>query len=308
MLTAQEVQTWIEGKLDGTHPEFGPVDVTTLASKDFVIFYPASTTVTSYGVSLCNGDQFNAAVTLPSGAVANYDAVAECSAPPGPNQVTFLAWDAVYGVTAQLGSPDPDLQPYPSNWGNYDTAHAAYQLVPATGNLQGACSLARLNWVGTGPNAVPILLDAGVPLDAGPGVTWSNNAAAGYHDPCIPDLPGPYFVSVPVTRDAVQVTTNPFTTPPMVVTSPGVLVPVGSAKTVDLQLLSDAPTSGPWTVSAEVLDSSGFTFAFDRTTGQNGDVLHLSITAPSAPQQGTAVVYSTLEGRRTFYVFPMESK
>jgi hypothetical protein len=150
-------------------------------------------------------------------------------------------------------------------------------------------------------------LDSGVPQDALLGIVWSNKAAAAYHDPCIPNVGGPYFVSVPVARDPVQVTLQPLAGS-MVVTSTGVLVPVGSTKTVDVQLLSDGPTTAPWTVSTQLLGGSGFTFSFDRSTGQNGDVLHLSITAPSTAQQGTVALYSTLEGRRTFYVFPVQSK
>ena len=152
-----------------------------------------------------------------------------------------------------------------------------------------------------------VVLDSGVPQDALLyGFAWSNKAAAAYHDPCVPNVGGSYFVSVPAAHDEVQVTLQPLAGP-MVVTATGVLVPVGSTKTVDVELLSDGPTSGPWTVSTQLLFGTGFTFSFDRTTGQNGDVLRLSITAPSTPQQGTVALYSTLEGRRTFYVFPVQS-
>jgi hypothetical protein len=307
MLTAQEVQTWVEGKLDGTHPEFGPVDATTLASKVFVIYYPAATTI-SYGASLCQGE-VNAGLTLSSGAVANWVAVAECGTPPpGLSESDSIAGSAEFGVACQIVSPDPQLQVYPSNWQSFDTAHAASGLLLTFApQVVAGCILARATPAGTGFNAVPVSLDAGVPRDAERFAVWSNKAAAAYHDPCLPNVGGPYFVSVPVARDPVQVTLQMFATP-MVVTSTGVLVPVGSTKTVDMQLLSDGPTSGPWTVSADVLDGSGFTFAFDRTTGQNGDVLHLSITAPSTAQQGTAVVYSTLDGRRTFSMFLVQSQ
>jgi hypothetical protein len=176
--------------------------------------------------------------------------------------------------------------------------------------VAGGCALARWTPAGAGLLAPAVPLDASLPPNAGPPLgwaVWSNKAAAAYHDPCIPDPVGPYFVSVPVTSDQVQVTLRPYAGK-MDVTSKGVLVPVGTKKTVDVQLLSDGPTSGPWTVSTQLIDQADFKFSFDRTTGQNGDVLHLTITAPSTQEQGTVALYSTLEGRRTFYVFPVQSR
>jgi hypothetical protein len=306
-LTAQQVQTWIEGKLDGTHPEFGAVDATTLASEVFVVYYPPATNVTWYSVPVCQND-FNAGVTLSSGAVANYVVVAECGTPPsGASETDTLAGNAIFGVVSQIASPDPKLQPYPSNWEFFDTGHAANATVAvASVQLAGACFLSRFTPVGTGLNATSLWLDAGIPQDAWMGAVWSNQAAAAYHDPCRPDLPGAYFVSVPVAQDQVQVKLQPYLSP-MVVNGTGVLVPVGTTKTVDVDLLSDGPTSGPWTVSTQILQGAGFTFAFDRTTGQNGDVLHLAITAQSTAQQATVALYSTLGDRRTFYVFPVQS-
>jgi hypothetical protein len=74
----------------------------------------------------------------------------------------------------------------------------------------------------------------------------------------------------------------------------GVQIPIGSSKTIDLDLYSDAPTSGPWTVSAYDLTSDFFgeppalSFGFDKATGQNGDVLHLTITAMATSPMGAA--------------------
>ncbi|HEY2366028.1 MAG TPA: hypothetical protein VGH87_06565, partial [Polyangiaceae bacterium] len=49
-------------------------------------------------------------------------------------------------------------------------------------------------------------------------------------------------------------------------------------KTIEVQLFSDAPTSD-WNVDAvDVKDPAGFTFSWDRQTGNNGDTLHLTIT------------------------------
>ena len=64
-------------------------------------------------------------------------------------------------------------------------------------------------------------------------------------------------------------------------------IPVGSSATVELDLYSDAPTSGPWKVSVILDDRHGCfggngdssRFKLDKTEGQNGDKIHLTIKA-----------------------------
>jgi hypothetical protein len=111
---------------------------------------------------------------------------------------------------------------------------------------------------------------------------WSNTLAKGGHDPCAPNLPGtPYFQSAPVLDQAVS-----FNAAALGGTfhTKGIVIPVGMNKTIEIDLFSDAATSGPWTVSvtdplalflgtAPTLD-----FSLDRTSGQNGEKLHLTIT------------------------------
>jgi hypothetical protein len=113
--------------------------------------------------------------------------------------------------------------------------------------------------------------------------TWSNISAGASHDPCVPAIAGPFFDSAPVLPDTVMLTSFLTGT----VTSQGVIVPAGMSKMIEVKLFSDGPTSGPWTVQADDLlfqlyGSSGLqntmSFAWDKTTGQNGDTLHLTIT------------------------------
>jgi len=136
--------------------------------------------------------------------------------------------------------------------------------------------------------------------------TWSNALAAGSHDPCAPSLAGqPFFDSAPVLGETVTFTS--FVTGN--ITSHGVTIPVGKNKTIDVELFSDAPTSGPWTVTADDLLSKyygkyGFapslSFQWDRTQGVNGETLHLTITVTAASTLGGAhgfVITSTLGDR-----------
>jgi hypothetical protein len=308
-LTAPAIETWLAGKLDGTHPEFGAVDATTLASKVFVVFFPPGSDVKYTGFDQCQGG-YNAGVTLVSGAAVNYVAVAECGTPPaGVSPADAFTVPAVGNGIWAILSPDPDQQLWPSNFEFYDGAHGAFG---SPGLFM--CSLEQASLTGSATVGIANLTWDPA-LRPPPGVwlrMWSNQAAAAYHDPCVPAPSGPYFVSVPVVNDQVDVKLGGTPAPGILDfsqgTTTGVLVPVGGNKTIDVELLSDGPTSGAWTVSAGSAYGTGFTLAFDKTTGQNGDVLHLTITAPSNAQEDVVAIYSTLDKRQTFSVFAVQSK
>jgi hypothetical protein len=111
--------------------------------------------------------------------------------------------------------------------------------------------------------------------------TWSNKAAAASQDPCEPDGSVPYFNSAAVLTQTVTVSGSmegSFTTQ-------GIVIPVGGVGTVQLDLYSDAPTSGPWTVEAYDFSSlfggpTELEFSFggkQMVTGKNGDTIELSI-------------------------------
>jgi hypothetical protein len=111
---------------------------------------------------------------------------------------------------------------------------------------------------------------------------WSNKAAAGGHDPCVPPPPGDaYVLGVP---DVAPTTIYPGQ---QVI---GIAVAPGSSTTVDVHFYSDGPVSGPFTLSAseptvpQLLDPAHqLSFSFDQTQGQDGDVAHLTVTrAPPA--------------------------
>jgi hypothetical protein len=115
--------------------------------------------------------------------------------------------------------------------------------------------------------------------------SWSDRAAAAGTDPCVPVPLNPYFDSMAVLPDTV--TLSYYGTP---TTTKGVLIPIGSTKTIDVQLFSTAATSGPWTVTAYDLNdylgnTANTTVSLDQSTGSNGDVLHLTITVNSKDAQ-----------------------
>jgi hypothetical protein len=136
--------------------------------------------------------------------------------------------------------------------------------------------------------------------------TWSNLSAAASHDPCVPATTGSaFFDSAPVLPDTVTFT-SPITPN---ITTQGITIPVGQSKTIEVDLFSDGATTGPWTVTAaDVLSTyygsygipASLSFAWDRTSGVNGEKLHLTITVTQASIVGNGhafMITSTLNGR-----------
>ena len=105
-------------------------------------------------------------------------------------------------------------------------------------------------------------------------------------------------------------TTGPMPSPDVIFDTLFAYQKSGALKTaIDLDLFSDAPTSGPWKVEAkDVASLSGnrpyLAFELDRDEGQNGERLHLTITALREGEAGGAefMIVSTL-GSRASYAF-----
>jgi hypothetical protein len=119
--------------------------------------------------------------------------------------------------------------------------------------------------------------------------SWSNAAAAAGHDPCVPTVTkDPYFAAAPVPVDTVA---GPG------VSTTGVLVAPGTPRTIDLDLFSDGPLAGPMTVQAREVrpGMSNLSFQLDRAAGENGDTLHLTISA-SHVVQGRAIAIEATVG------------
>jgi hypothetical protein len=279
-LTDADIQTWLQGKLDATNPAFGPVDGPTLANEIFMIFYPETTTVTAFGGTSCTDfSGYHTETAIGANKIA-YVVLVLC---PGDTTHDLELLSSAESL-ATAGDPFDDSQ---RGYASYDVAHVAWNTFygeDALSELPTTCAFYDTDD------------DGGLPY----ALSWSNAAMAGYHQPCVPMADaGPYFASVPVMNDAVTFQTY------QTYTTKGVLVPVGQSVAVEVQLLSDGPTSGPWGVSAAVMPSSGLpstalSFAFDRDAGINGEKLHLTITANQAGAT-PFVVTSTLGTQQTFW-------
>jgi hypothetical protein len=113
--------------------------------------------------------------------------------------------------------------------------------------------------------------------------TWSNASAAAGHDPCVPVLPTPYVEAATNLQDIAIMAGG------QSLTTRGIKVAVGQSVTVEVDLYSDAPTTD-WMVSAVDVaqmrqQQPELSFSFDKTTGNNGDKLKLTITRLRAGSQ-----------------------
>ena len=150
------------------------------------------------------------------------------------------------------------------------------------------------------------------PADVGYAVqrTWSNARAAASHDPCAPDLPGnPYLNSAPVLPEVVTFSSSLTGT----LVTRGITIAPGQSATIDVDLFSDVDTGGPWSVTAEDLIYKNYgsyglpetlAFSWDRTSGTNGDTLHLTITVTRGSVIGGAhafLITSSLGSVRTVW-------
>ncbi len=254
------IASWLTAKLNGTHPEFG----TPTSESMYVIYYPKTTGISgSCSDPAQNGvgyGGYHDALQAANGATVAYGVIAECDA-FGPTITNSLDMVTVAG-SHEIIEAVTDTSP--------GDGYATIDQMPLDVFLQGneengdLCAVNHSFWRPGGP--YPYLLSRG----------WSNKAAAaGNLDPCQPALPDqPYIGAAPVMPETISV--------PGSGSGPGITIAVGQSKTVDVQLWSTGPTA-PFTVAAKQhRGDTTLGFAWNKTTGVNGDVLKLTITVNSA--------------------------
>jgi hypothetical protein len=266
-----DIQTWLASKIDdATLPA---PDANTI----YALYYPDGTTVTlgSNGTSCQDFGAYHDNITYKTGDVA-YAVMPRCSDFGTVLDSTTAA--ASHEFIEAATDPYPQTQ---AAFAQVDDNHALWEFVLGGGEVGDMCAQFQASYV--------------TPADLGFLVqrSWSNAAAKVGHDPCQPADKSAYFNSMPVLTDKISIGGQ--------ITTKGIHIPVGSSGTVEVDLFSDADTGGPWTVSATDTGNGALSFSWDRTTGQNGEKLHLTINADQKTQYGAAgfIIKSKLNGRTT---------
>ena len=250
----------------------------------YAVFYPKTTTLfdASGNESCTYFGGFHGEATLPNGGSAPYIAMPRCD-----QQGALAGLDA---LTAPLShelvevSTNPLVRSHPA-YAAVDDDHMVWNVMPL-GEIGDLCAQA--------PQSYQRLVGAFMVQR-----TWSNASAQAGHDPCVPVLDVPYYNVAPVLGESLVLEYRGQEIP-----TKGLRVPLGTSRTLDVQLFSDAPT-GAWSVRATD-SSSALTFAWDARTGQSGDTLHVTITrAADGPYRGTEMTLSAQrEGAvNAWYVF-----
>ncbi|HEY1954437.1 MAG TPA: hypothetical protein VGH28_02475 [Polyangiaceae bacterium] len=262
--------------LIAAHTQGASADWPTDPEAIYAFFFPKTTTFTDdYGDTMCVGgnDGYHAATSSP------YIVLAGCS---------DIGKGVLDTTTASLShelveaSTDPFIGTTPS-WAATDSDHLIWEAVPG-GEVADMCELS--------PQSFDTIVGSYMVQRF-----WSNAAAAAGGDPCVPVSSAPYFIAAPVFPGETPVTQGTKKGKTL-----GIAVPVGQSATIDVVLHASAPTD-PWTVTAA--DSSYFTgttpelkLTLDRDTGNDGDVLHLTIQRlhPGSILGGTEIVLYSEHG------------
>ena len=258
-LADADVQAWLTDKIqnDATFPK---PDASTI----FTLFYPSGTTVIDGSGVTCQQFQgYHDSFTVGAADVI-YAIVPRCAPPPvqGVTDADQMTAEASHELVEAATDPLPFKSPA---YLTVDASSHAWELLGG-GEIGDLC--AGFGDVFYTPTGFDHLVQR----------VWSNAAAAAGHDPCQPDGASPYFNTAPVLPDTITIYVGG-----QALKTQGVKLAAGKSTTIDLDLYSDAPTSGPWTISVLDLTSAFFggqpalSFTLDQATGQNGDVRQLTI-------------------------------
>ncbi len=289
-MTDGDLKAMLTSYLDGTHAEWGPVDAATLKSSIYLLHVPQGVAYTAGTEMACSNFGGYHNWTIVDLHPTQYAVVHTCN--PRPFESTTLQFDTANETHELVEAVTDPIPPDGYSVVNDVGANWAMPSGPEVGDM---CMLTHENWY--------------TPADLGYEIqrSWSNAAMAGYHQYCLPALPGEtvFFNAIPATGD-------PFTATPrggMPTTFVGTLTHVGVPTTITLDLLSDGPTNGPFTI--EALDDASqlahlpvlLDLALDRSSGQNGEMVHLTITPQSRPATGlgTFTIRSTLGTQKTYW-------
>jgi len=233
------------------------------ANTVYVLFYPAETNVSG---SCATFYGYHHSSTLWDGTPFAYAVIPRCPE-SGLDRLDFVTWIASHELAE--AATDPFIFGSPAYLNATDFAWQEWN--GGGGEVGDMCSF-RPGSTWRDPTLGYLLQRI-----------WSNAEASAGHDPCVPRPSGDvYFQAAPDATDPVAVS---FLAGPSV-SSTGLSIPVGTIRTVDVHIFSDAPTE-PLTVWAEewpivsVSDSPDLVMAWDRTSGSNGDTLHLTIGVQS---------------------------
>ncbi len=260
-ITDDGLTALLDQNLGGANPAWGKPDPSTI----YTFFLPKGTVVDSGGLC-CNAfDGYHSDYVVGSTDVP-YAVACQCDGFDGPgiSPIDQLTIVAAHELIEAASDPFPT---YPG-YGVTDDAHAAWTIA-TEGELGDMCQYASTAY--WKPEGMDYMVQR----------TWSNEAAAAGHDPCVGSPNSVYYQAIPETPDAIHVSYDGAWA------TRGTKIALGSTGTVTLDVLSDGAT-GPLEVTVLDYNSAllGGTKLLDITTSagpvQNGDQVTATIQVLAA--------------------------
>jgi hypothetical protein len=295
VLTDAQIALWLANKLNTTDAAFPIADENTL----FALYYPKGTSISlpsQQGTEKSCQDfgGYHSSTTLDA-AHGNMN-VAYAVIPRCNNFDGFVGIDATTGAASHEfieASTDPYPQAVPA-YAETDINDIYWLFALGGGEVGDMCAQNQ--------GAFQQFPE----LDYTVQRSWSNLSASKSHDPCVPLLPGEvYFNSAPAFKDTLALDAGGGQT----ISVKGIHIPAGQSGVLEVDLFSDAMTSGPWNVQAvdgnELMGGQPLLdFSFDQDHGENGQKLHLTINVLSANANKAEAffLYSQLADQQNMWV------
>jgi hypothetical protein len=273
----------------------------------YAVYLPPETSFTFEGQDACppgtlaSGYHFNA---TGGGRTIIYAVIAHCP-------------EATLDLQTEIGSHELNeaaTDPIPFDkpaYAGFDPDHLAYEFLTGYADeIADACAAPKTSY----------FEDIEPRFDGWVQRQWSNKSAREGHDPCVPRVAEPYFNVTTFPREMDTIKVDLSSLGYGVQTTKGVKATLDHPRTFDVGFYSDAPTGGPWTVSAVIdaemsfPDSGGnpikngaATVVIDKVAGTNGDKAHVTITPSAFSSLGTIYVElrSTCPHTQTTHTLPL---
>jgi hypothetical protein len=272
--TDDEFTKLIAQNTSGTSPPWGPPDRSTI----YIIAIPPEVTFDDHGEKCCSTFGGYHSETIVNGVSVPYAIACACAGFNGKE--TTDVTDLTVGASHELieAATDPYTNTNPAFIGA-DDDHMIWTMLTMSGEVGDMCEL----------NSDANIIPAGGQLMVQR--TWSNKAAAAGQNPCVPST-GTYYGTEPVLPDTASLP-DYFGN---VTKTKVVKIAKYDTATIDLPIFT-SDISGP--VNVIVYDGLYYYYGdnklldlkLDRSVGNNGDVLKLSITPNGFDTQLKASVF-----------------
>ena len=272
------IESWLSAQLSGSAPALGAPDPSTL----YAVYYPSTTTivpstVTSEVGNGCKGTGPYHAEMNVGGVQVGYAVVPRCG------RFDDLTVSASHEYFEWATNPFPSTKP---TFAKLDDAHWAWQAA-FNGELGDLCPYLD--------NARLRVRESGFAVET----MWSNTASLAGKFPCAPSSGAPYVQAIAAAGDTAKVPSLLPNVPD--VTTNAIRIPAGGSRTVAVLVYSDQPSADVVSLRALTFqelttgmsggaESTGYVYSLERTTARAGDVVALTIHAPSHTQYDLLVM------------------